>query len=95
MSINRIRDKSSSYAFSFWIYYEKKFSLCEAVVSFTIAAEGLTGRRRIIALEELAKLYEHKLKELEKALKYTKEAQRLLKDTELTEQFQKAEENNF
>ena len=34
-----------------------------------IAATGLTGRERIIALEELAKLYEHKLKELEQGIR--------------------------
>ena len=35
----------------------------EAIESFSIAAASLRGRERIIALEELAKLFEHKVKE--------------------------------
>lgn len=68
----------------------------KAVHSFTIAAEGLTGRERIIALEELAKLYEHKLKELEKASKMAKEAiWHVQVDSDLTERFRKRARNDF
>ena len=82
--------------FHFGFIMKRNLAFAEAVVSFTVAAEGLTGRQRIIALEELSKLYEHKLKELEKALKFTKEAQHsLLKDTDLTERFRKRQKEDF
>ncbi|WHT47164.1 ribonuclease H-like domain-containing protein [Sporosarcina thermotolerans] len=50
----------------------------EAISSFKIAADGIDGRERIIAFEELAKLYEHKVKELDTALRYTRMAIKLL-----------------
>ncbi|MCG7333845.1 ribonuclease H-like domain-containing protein [Sporosarcina sp. ACRSM] len=60
----------------------------EAVQSFTIASTGLAGRERIIALEELAKLYEHRLKEWGEANRVTKEAiWHLQVDPELSERF--------
>ncbi|MBE1553649.1 ribonuclease H-like domain-containing protein [Sporosarcina limicola] len=68
----------------------------DSLSSFTIAATGLDGRERIIALEELAKLYEHKVKELEKALESTKEAKRHLREeSRLTEHFRKRLSDNF
>ncbi|KXH81982.1 ribonuclease H-like domain-containing protein [Sporosarcina sp. HYO08] len=60
----------------------------KAANAFKVAAEALTGRHRIIALEELAKLYEHKLKSLHEALTYTKEAMEWLEnDGNLTFRF--------
>jgi len=60
----------------------------KAVVSFEIAAEHLSGRQRIIALEELAKLFEHRLKNLEHALKFTKKARGYIEsDANLTMKF--------
>ena len=82
--------------FHFGFILKKEQAYEDAVSSFTIAATGLTGRERIIALEELAKLYEHKLKELNKALDSTKEAIRLLKvDSDLTERFRIRSRNDF
>ena len=67
---------------------KKEQSYLEAISSFRVAANGLTGNKRIIALEELAKLYEHKLKELNQALQFTRDAQRLLNvDLEIAERF--------
>lgn len=51
--------------------YKKEKDYQNAVSTFRIAAEGLTGREKIIAFEELAKLYEHRLKELDAALEAT------------------------
>ncbi|WP_262173037.1 ribonuclease H-like domain-containing protein [Saccharococcus sp. Marseille-Q5394] len=60
----------------------------EAIESFATAASGLAGREKVIAFEELAKLFEHKVKELEKALYYTKEAIHTLnEDQDVTERF--------
>lgn len=68
----------------------------EAIASFSIAATKLTGRQRIIAFEELAKLYEHKLKELPTALDCTRKALYFLeKDGDLTIQFRKRSSNDF
>lgn len=68
----------------------------KAIESFTIAAGGLSGRERIIALEELAKLFEHKVKEPSRALCYTQEAVRLLNsDLETSEQFKIRMGNDF
>ncbi|WOV89068.1 ribonuclease H-like domain-containing protein [Sporosarcina oncorhynchi] len=68
----------------------------KAVDSFTIAANGLSGREKIIAYEELAKLYEHKMKELQSALKWTKNARELLEEgTDISERFKKRMRNNF
>jgi uncharacterized protein len=80
--------------FGFILKKEQQFE--DAVSSFVIAATGLKGRERIIALEELAKLYEHKLKELKKALDMTKEAIWLLQvDSDLTEPFRVRMGNEF
>ncbi len=82
--------------FHFGFAMKKEKAYTEALTSFTIAAEKLAGRKRIIALEELAKLYEHKVKELEKALIYTKRARRLLaEDPHLTTRFRKREHEDF
>ena len=51
--------------------------MVEAISSFIVAADRFNGRQRIIALEELAKLYEHKVKDLKQALLYTRRAQQL------------------
>ncbi|MCM3743054.1 ribonuclease H-like domain-containing protein [Sporosarcina luteola] len=60
----------------------------KAIASFATAAAGLNGREKVIALEELAKLFEHKVKEPERALYYTKEAIRALQDDhDITERF--------
>ena len=68
----------------------------DAVSSFTIAASMLTGRQRIIALEELSKLYEHRLKKLDKALRFTREAQGYIEtDDDLTEKFRNRAKNDF
>lgn len=67
-----------------------------AVTSFTIAAEGLVGRQRIIALEELAKLYEHRLKQVEDALQVTKLALKFIHvDDNLTSRFRVRARGNF
>ncbi len=85
---------ATHYHFGFILKREQKYR--DAVTSFTIAANGLKGRERIIALEELAKLYEHKLKELKHALDATKEAIWLIKvDSDLTESFQMRAGNDF
>ena len=82
--------------FHFGFILKKEQAYEDAVSSFKIAATGLTGRERIIALEELAKLYEHKLKELNKALDSTEEAIRLLKvDSYLTASFRIRSRNDF
>lgn len=68
----------------------------EAIASFEIAAKGLVGRQRIIALEELAKLYEHRLKQFENALKYTKQALNFIHvDEHLTSRFRARARGNF
>ena len=82
--------------FYFGFILKKEQAYKEAVSSFTIAAAKLTGRERIIALEELAKLYEHKLKELNNALDSTQEAIRYLKEANiLTEKFRIRSGNDF
>lgn len=68
----------------------------EAIESFEIAAVGLAGREKVIAFVELAKLFEHKLKEPEKALHYTKEAIRHLRqDPDITDRFKVRMGNEF
>ncbi|MER2088948.1 MAG: ribonuclease H-like domain-containing protein [Sporosarcina sp.] len=85
---------ATHYHFGFIQKREQDYEV--AASSFMIAADGLTGRDQIIALEELAKLYEHKLKELTKALEATNEAIRLLKtDTQLSEKFRMRSGNEF
>lgn len=89
-----INHPATHFHFGFVLKREQAYE--EAVSSFKIAATGLTGRERIIALEELAKLYEHKLKELNKALDSTKEAIKLLKaDSYLAERFRARSRNDF
>lgn len=85
---------ATHFHFGFILKREQQYE--EAIASFAIAANGLTGRERIIALEELTKLYEHKLKELKKALEITQEAIWLLQvATDLTEAFQQRLANDF
>lgn len=68
----------------------------EAINSFAIAAEGLAGRQKVIAYEELAKLFEHKMNEPEKALHYTKEAiSHLKQEQDITERFKARMGNEF
>jgi tetratricopeptide (TPR) repeat protein len=68
----------------------------EAIESFEIAAAGLAGREKVIAFEELAKLFEHKVKEPEKALHYTREAIRHLKrEVDMTDKFKNRMGNEF
>ncbi|MFD1928176.1 ribonuclease H-like domain-containing protein [Sporosarcina siberiensis] len=68
----------------------------KAVFSFKIAAEKLSGRQRIIALEELAKLFEHKLKNLDLALMFTKKAIGYISsDTKLTKKFRASADFEF
>jgi uncharacterized protein YprB with RNaseH-like and TPR domain len=82
--------------FYFGFILKKEKSYNEAVASFAIAAAELSGREQIIALEELAKLYEHKLKELNKALDSTQEAIGYLNDDSyLTEKFRIRFGNDF
>lgn len=82
--------------FHFGYILKKEQAYEDAVSSFKIAATGLTGRERIIALEELAKLYEHKLKELNMALDSTEKAIKLLKaDPYLAERFRERSRNDF
>lgn len=67
-----------------------------SISSFEIAAEGLVGRQRIIALEELAKLFEHRLKQLEDALKVTKLAMKFIQvDDNLTSRFRERARGDF
>lgn len=74
------------YHYGFILKRNGKF--IEAIDSFAIAANQLMGRERIIALEEIAKLEEHKTKQLTNALARTKEAIQLLRvDEQLTEKF--------
>lgn len=68
----------------------------EAIESFSVAAAGLEGREKVIAYEELAKLFEHKMKKPEKALHYTKEAIRHLhQEPDLTSRFKIRMGNEF
>src|SRR5699024_429283 len=74
------------YHYGFILKRNGKFN--NAIDSFAIAANQLIGRERIIALEEIAKIEEHKTKQLANALARTKEAIRLIRvDEELTRTF--------
>lgn len=82
--------------FHFGFILKRNGEYVEAVKSFTIAAEKLIGRNRIIALEELAKVNEHKLNDWEAALAFTRKAQGLLvEEPDLTTPFRKRGKNNF
>ena len=82
--------------FHFGFIMKRNEDYSGAITSFKIAAKGLTGRQRIIALEELAKLYEHKIKKLEKALEVTKEGRCFLQeDPDLTTRFRERGQVNF
>lgn len=85
---------ATHFHYGFQLKRDQRFA--EAAASFEIAAMGLIGRECIIALEELAKLHEHKLKDLVKARMYTEEAlQRLKDDSGLTERFRERAGNDF
>ncbi|WP_210469157.1 ribonuclease H-like domain-containing protein [Sporosarcina sp. 6E9] len=82
--------------FHFGFIMKRKRHVEEAIASFEIAADRLVGRQRIIALEELAKLHEHKVKGFEGALLYTRRAQQLLtEDPDLTERFRLRQREMF
>lgn len=96
MAIQKYGENHPVTHFHFGFILKRNLAYEKAISSFSVAAKRLTGRQQIIALEELAKLYEHKLKDLESAMKFTKQAQGLLKeDRDLTERFRRREENNF
>lgn len=68
----------------------------KAIQSFRVAANQLMGRERIIALEEIAKLYEHKIKDLDQAKIATEEAIALIEvDEYLTTRFRARTKNAF
>lgn len=68
----------------------------KALEAFHVAANQLMGRERIIALEEIAKLQEHKLKNLEEALAATNEASSLIDvDDYLTNRFRARAKKEF
>ena len=82
--------------FHFGFIMKRKLAYQEAISSFPIAADRLVGRNRIIAIEELAKLYEHKVKEFDKALIYTRRAQQLLmEDLDLTDRYRIRQKEDF
>jgi len=82
--------------YHFGFIMKRELANFDAVSAFEIAAEGLTGRLRIIALEELAKLYEHKIKDLEKAMVVTQQALVFLEeDINLTVRFRKRGQIEF
>lgn len=67
-----------------------------AIESFAVAAVGLSGREKVIAYEELSKLFEHRMKEFDKALYWTKEAILLLKESsDISEPFKSKMGNEF
>lgn len=67
-----------------------------AVQAFLIGAAGLAGKEKLIAYEELAKLYEHRMKEFEKALDWTKEGIMLLqRDSDFTSDYRRKKGNEF
>ncbi|MBB4823728.1 uncharacterized protein YprB with RNaseH-like and TPR domain [Sporosarcina luteola] len=68
----------------------------ESINAFEVASEHLRGRERIIALEEMAKLFEHRVRDLERALASTERAQVLLnKDPELARRFRERMKEKF
>lgn len=82
--------------FHFGFILKRNGAYDKAAHSFLIAANRLTGRSRVIALEELAKIYEHRLKDFALALAYTEKGLNLLKvDSTLTVPFRNREEINF
>lgn len=68
----------------------------KAIDAFEVATNQLMGRERIIALEEIAKLQEHKLKALDAALATTRKALTYIAvDAYLTKRFRIRAEQNF
>lgn len=67
-----------------------------AIHAFHIAAEGLASREKLLTYEELAKLYEHRMKEFGKAMYWTKEAILLLeRESEFTPPYRTKMRNSF
>lgn len=82
------------YHFGFILKREKYFE--EAVEAFTVAKNRLAGRERIIVLEQLAIILEHRFNHFDKALLLTKEAQqRLQRDETLSLAFRKSSKKAF
>lgn len=82
------------YHYGFFLKRNKEFE--KAIQAFRIAANQLMGRERMIALEEIAKLYEHKIKDHKRALEATEEAIALIPvDEYLTRRFRVRSEQEF
>ncbi len=76
--------------------YKKEKDFQNAVEVFSVAVNHLEGKERIIAYEELAKLYEHRLLQLHNALNATRNGRAcILEATELTERFKSRSEISF
>ncbi|QTD42141.1 ribonuclease H-like domain-containing protein [Sporosarcina sp. Te-1] len=89
-----LRHPLAHYHFGFALKRDGHFE--EAVKAFEVASEHLRGRERIIALGEMAKLFEHRLRDLERALASTERAQVLLnKDPELARRFRERMKEEF
>lgn len=79
---------TTHFYFGFLLKKEGKYT--EALEAFGVCMTKSIGRERIIALEEMAKLYEHKFKDCSKALQLSSIAKGLLsKDQLLTLPFSK------
>lgn len=79
---------TTHFYFGFLLKKEGKYT--EALEAFGVCMTKSSGRERIIALEEMAKLYEHKFKDCSKALQLSSVAKGLLsKDQSLTLPFSK------
>lgn len=77
---------TTHFHFGFLLKKEGKYQ--EALDAFGVCMTKSRGRERIIALEEMAKIYEHKVKDCTKALQLSGVARGLLKkDTSFTPQF--------
>lgn len=82
--------------FHFGFILKKHKAYDEAYQSFSIVSKQLLGKNQIIALEEMAKLLEHRFKQFPEALEMTEKAQRLLSsDGTLTKKFREREIERF
>ncbi|WP_040286699.1 ribonuclease H-like domain-containing protein [Sporosarcina koreensis] len=85
---------TTHFHFGFLLKKERRYE--EALQSFGVCMTKSSGRERILALEEMAKLYEHQQKDCTKALQITGIALSLLaKDRSLTETFAKRGKSEF